>query len=95
MRLCAGQLAVISSTATPATATVTLHANLFTLPPLPLPAGCSGVATIRKFIIRTMMLLFSHDSGGDVLRRPPLHLRLYAHVPLQKEAYWALMKVEA
>src|ERR1700674_1921380 len=32
----------------PATATITLHANLFTLPPLPLLSGCSGVPTIPQ-----------------------------------------------
>src|ERR1700730_14977552 len=32
----------------PATATITLHANLFTLPPLPLLTGCSGVPTIPQ-----------------------------------------------
>src|SRR5260370_29693103 len=32
----------------PATATITLHANLFTLPPLPLLTGCSGEPTIPQ-----------------------------------------------
>src|SRR5438309_8151375 len=41
-------VAVIPSTAMPATATITLHANLFTLPPLPLLTGCSGVPTIPQ-----------------------------------------------
>src|SRR5438045_3032336 len=41
-------VAVIPSTAMPATATITLHANLFTLPPPPLLTGCSGVPTIPQ-----------------------------------------------
>jgi len=41
-------VAVIPSTAMPATAAITLHANLFTLPPLPLLTGCSGVPTIPQ-----------------------------------------------
>src|SRR5438105_12530868 len=40
---------VIPSTARLATATITLHVNLFTLPPpLPLLTGCSGVPTIQQ-----------------------------------------------
>src|SRR5215468_3621498 len=39
---------VIPSTAMPATATTTLHANLFTLPPLPLLIDWSGVPTIPQ-----------------------------------------------
>src|SRR5215813_12689546 len=41
-------VAVIPSTAMPATATITLYANLFTLPPLPLLTACSGVPTIPQ-----------------------------------------------
>src|SRR5215468_2319027 len=41
-------VAVIPSTAMSATATITLHANLFTLPPLPLLTGCSEVPTIPQ-----------------------------------------------
>src|SRR5207244_10666186 len=41
-------VAVIPSTAKPATPTITLHTALFTLPPLPLLTGCSGVPTIQQ-----------------------------------------------
>src|SRR5579872_3478048 len=41
-------VAVIPSTAMPVTITITLHANLFTLPPLPLLTGSSGVPTIPQ-----------------------------------------------
>src|SRR5215472_7000973 len=53
--------AVIPSTAKPATPTITLHTDLFMLPPPPLLTGCNGEPTIHKFIILTMMLLFPHD----------------------------------
>src|SRR5271170_6660988 len=39
-------VAVIPSTAKPATPTIALHTDLFTLPPLPLLTGCSGELTI-------------------------------------------------
>src|SRR5215469_10096831 len=39
---------VIPSTAKPLMPTITLHTNLFTLPPLPLVTGCSGVPTIPQ-----------------------------------------------
>src|SRR5579864_2173292 len=41
-------VAIIPSTAMPATITITLHANWFTLPPLPLLTGSSGVPTIQQ-----------------------------------------------
>src|SRR6476646_9682870 len=39
-------VAVIPSTAKPATPTVTLHTDLFKRPPLPLLTGCNGEPTI-------------------------------------------------
>jgi len=66
MVICApASVAVIPSTAMPATATITLHANLFTLPPLQclyLPV-VAEYRQFHKFIILTMMLLLSHDSA--------------------------------
>src|SRR6478752_4089230 len=53
-------VAVIPSTARPATPTITLHTDLFMLPPLPLLTGCNGGQQFRKFIIITMMLTFAH-----------------------------------
>src|SRR6202011_1263116 len=41
-------VAVIPSTAKPATATITLHTDLFMLPPLPLLTGCNGEPTIPQ-----------------------------------------------
>src|SRR5215831_19373399 len=41
-------VAVIPSTAKPLTPTITLHTDLFMLPPLPLLTGCSGVPTIPQ-----------------------------------------------
>src|ERR1700677_3324102 len=40
--------ASVASTAKPATATITLHTGLFTLPPLPLLTGCNGEPTIPQ-----------------------------------------------
>src|SRR5262245_66125225 len=49
-------VAVIPSTAMPATATINLDTNLFTLPPLPLLTDCCGGQTIPKV----------HNSHEDV-----------------------------
>src|ERR1051326_4823851 len=53
-------VAVIPSTAMPATAT-SLHANLFTLPPSPVLAECSGVPTIPQ-------IHYSHDDVAAFAR---------------------------
>src|SRR5437660_11404627 len=54
-------VAVIPSTAMPATATITLHANLFTLPPPPLLTGSSGEPTIPQ-------VHYSHNDVAVVAR---------------------------
>src|SRR5262249_16483727 len=60
-------VAVIPSTAMPATATSTRHAKLFTLPPcLDSPSVVRG-RQLHQLIIFTMMLLSSHDSHEDAV----------------------------